>query len=512
MRQLKFPKFLFRKFIAFFVLLSFTSLNLFINPLNTYAEPPLGSASPRYGTRAVDPMALIGSLTLPEELGSIQEMFIPTDSMGYRPQSTQKTVDHGPWTDGLVIYLQSAHTNFDSETNTRKLIEFFQKEYGLPLVLLEGGEGRLDSLFFKSFPDERAKEKILNDYVNKGELSGAEIASILNEAYDTEYYGIETQALYNQNKDAFLKALQKGPEIGRVLDEMEMKLEGEIQTLLSSSSQTFHEQNKLFRREEIDLLEYLKLLRELYLKSGAGESAFETQYPELAKIIDLEEGEKRFKGEDYDTALTLLIRAFQKKVLARLPREEQMELNQMIQLERLGHLAQGMLVKRMKEVAREVNFSMEVPEVLKPSTTYAKTLSSIKGTRLFDQLEALEGELRQILPKTQEEREFLKDLHTLQMLRNLKELELVHGEWQQLQEWVNGRIGESENIRPYADTSFRRFAHLKSLFIDHFRFYELATQRDQTLFENLLRTLHEKKAKISVVVTGGFHSEGITQK
>ena len=103
----------------------------------------------------------------------------------------------------------------------------------------------------------------MNDYVSRGELSGGEVASILNEAYETEYYGIEAQTLYNQNKEAFIKALDQNPKIDQALNEIETQLEAETKTSLSNPSRTFYEQKKSFKREEIDLVEYLKSLKEL---------------------------------------------------------------------------------------------------------------------------------------------------------------------------------------------------------------------------------------------------------
>jgi hypothetical protein len=135
----------FQRPIAIFVLICFTLLNTFNQ--NLYAATPQGGVLPDHGMKQVDPNALIGALELPEEFGSIRDSFVP----------------EGGEAEKVILYVQNAHTNFDSEHNTRQLIEYFQKEYHLPLVLLEGGEGKLDSLFFRSFPDEKIKKRLLRD-------------------------------------------------------------------------------------------------------------------------------------------------------------------------------------------------------------------------------------------------------------------------------------------------------------------------------------------------------------
>src|SRR3989338_776449 len=127
---------------AFFLLISFTLLNVF-NPTFAQAQPPtVSQAAP--SINPIDPATFIQTLKLPEEFGTIQDQFLPETTGGKADQ--------------MVIYLQDAHGNYDAETNIRKLIGIFQEKYGLSLVFLEGGEGRLDSLFFRSFPDEVLKE------------------------------------------------------------------------------------------------------------------------------------------------------------------------------------------------------------------------------------------------------------------------------------------------------------------------------------------------------------------
>jgi len=526
--KLNLRKTLFSKFIAAFVLAAFC---LNTSSQSLYAQALSGSLHPHHGINQANPMTLIDSLKLPEELGIIQDRFIPEGKLNQ-----------------LVIYLQSAHTNLDSETNTKRLIEYFQKEYGLDLVLLEGGEGSFDSLFFKSFPDERMKEKLLNDYLSKGELSGGEAASILSEDYETKYYGIETQSLYDENKQAFLNAVSKEKEINQILAQIESKLTEESKNLFSSEPKTFFDKQQAFSREEIDLIEYLKTLKELYeseirnqlssdskvkaenliLEQGTFKS-FETSYPELFKLLTAKSNESRFKGEDFEIAMTQTIQTFKEKVLPKLPKARQMELNQMIQMHQIGALSQGMLVKRIQDVSKEINFTFETPKVLKPTAKHAQTLLSIKGTKLFNELETLESELRNALPKSNQERTLLANLYHLKLLKDFSRLEIVHKDWDLIKKYKPSELFSAVIASPEGAKQSRMeiasampglllrndnqaLERLDSLFISHFHFYELALKRDQALFENMMKRLKEEKAKITVVSTGGFHSEGITQK
>ncbi len=469
------------KSIAFFVLCSFTLLNTF-NTGFSYAQIiPTGSP-----TSAVDLSNLpkiIESLVIPENIGTIQERFIPD------PANQNNT---------LIVYVQNAHSNLDSERNTQDLIAHFQKELNLPLVLLEGGEGKLDNLFFKSFPDKELKEKLLNDYLAKGDLSGGETASILFDQHDTQYYGIENQALYDENKKAFLESLEKESEISRRLDVIQQELNQKAKSVLNENSLKFREKSEAFQKEEIDLMDYLKYL------SGFYDSSFSNAYSELAKILNAEQNEKRFKNEDVDAATTQLIATFQKKILPKLPRPKQMEINQMIQMHRIGHLGEGMLIGQLEKVAKEMNFFFETPEVLKPAARHAQTISAIKGTQIFEELKKLEQDLRNKLPETEQGRQILNDEHYVQMLRQFSRLEVLPEDWyfiksQKPSGLLKSSIGSSAS-------------EFDALFDPHFKFYQLADERDKVLFKNISNIIKKEKAKVALVSTGGFHVAGITHQ
>ena len=370
----------------------------------------------------------------------------------------------------------------------------------------------MDSLFFKSFPDEKLKEKVLNDYLQKGELSGGEAASILNEEFGTDYYGIETQTLYNENKKAFLEALQKEKQVLDLLGKIESELEVKADKLFSPSTKTFHEKEKAFHQESIDLIEYVKSLLSLpgghrptkqsqsknQIASGATlprNDNFAATFPELQKALVVEDNEKRFKGEKFDRATNKLIEDVQ-KVLAGLPKEKRIEMGEMIQVLRTGQASPGVFVKRVKELSQGMNLAIKIPEVLKPTAQHARTLSSIQGTKLFEELESLEENLRNSLPQSEEERALLQDFRHLELLRRLAKLELSSKQWEELEREMFGSF-------PALDPE---------LFSPALDFYRLATKRDEALFENMNRLVEKKKAKLAVIVTGGFHSAGITRK
>ena len=104
-----------------------------------------------------------------------------------------------------VIAIQDAHGVFDAQENIRALIEELQDKYGLKLVGLEGGAGKSDHTFLRTFPDKEVNRAQAEKYMRRAELSGGEAAAILNREPGI-FYGVETPNLYYKNRNSFLKA------------------------------------------------------------------------------------------------------------------------------------------------------------------------------------------------------------------------------------------------------------------------------------------------------------------
>ncbi len=110
-----------------------------------------------------------------------------------------------------IVLIQDAHCNYDAQINIQKTIHYLEKNNNFRLIAFEGGTGKVDLLPLRSFPDRLTKATVFEEYVNRGELSGAEYAS-LNASPDSKFYGIEDPGAYQENKRAFLKAIDQAKQ------------------------------------------------------------------------------------------------------------------------------------------------------------------------------------------------------------------------------------------------------------------------------------------------------------
>ncbi len=193
----------------------------------------------------------LDDLKIPEDMGSIQ--------------FTHQEAD----TDKFVLYVQDAHGIFDAQENIRRMIEYFREKYGVEAVAVEGSKGGLDPTLLRSFPDDFVKKKVMNQYKELGELSGADMAAILNPK-PSRFYGIEDWRLYEENFAAYVAADENREEINKKIEALKHALDQKRPQIFSVPLNRFHEKTDAFHEEKSGMFELLKYLVEVESRTEPG--------------------------------------------------------------------------------------------------------------------------------------------------------------------------------------------------------------------------------------------------
>ncbi len=131
--------------------------------------------------------------------------------------------------------------------------------------------------------------------------------------------------------------------------------------------------------------------------------------------------------------------------------------------------------------------------------------AEIDVTELLKEMSALEDQLVLVLAKTDEEKELVRQVTQLDLLKKLLQLELSRPEY-------DGVIASREAIEALAKDQ----GPLAPLVEQAFLFYEISLKRDNALVENLLALTRGERGtgnipRVLVLYTGGFHSAGIEE-
>jgi hypothetical protein len=111
--------------------------------------------------------------------------FIPASHISFEngisiPENLGKIESFGLSKDGkpFLIFIQDAHAVVDAQSHIEQIIQHLQEHYGVQVIAVEGSQQKLDPTLLRTFPDEKVRKKVLSEYVERGELGGAELAAI----------------------------------------------------------------------------------------------------------------------------------------------------------------------------------------------------------------------------------------------------------------------------------------------------------------------------------------------
>lgn len=406
---------------------------------------------------------------IPKELGSVQEEYIAAAKAPF------------------VIFIQDAHAILDAQANIQSLIGHLQENYGTALVALEGGKGAMDPTIFRAFPDEAVKKKVLRAYFERAELTGTEMAALFNRG-EARYFGIEDWPLYQANYLAYLKASRNREKILKELGALKEKFDAKRKTVYSDALNVFHEKVSAFMEEKSRLLDVLKFLKGL---SGTDEKIGE--YPELSALFESIERDSSMDKESLDVSIRELSDTLRKDAGRSMKKEALMEYNGQYQgfvtgkTEPAAFLA--FLVKTGEALGAPVELTPEMRELL----GHADTLASIRGTKVFSELERLIGAVREELITKPEERRLEEEYGRIDLLNDLARLELTR-----------------EKLEAYEKEAESCLSLLRdrTVMAPALEFYKYALTRDRVLQENLKKLMKDEGAGTAAVVLGGFHTLG----
>jgi aryl-alcohol dehydrogenase-like predicted oxidoreductase/serine/threonine protein phosphatase PrpC len=443
---------------AFVLLLTFTGSSTV--SAQSFARPVLSRDTQEPSARASGlTRVALEHLKLPAKLGRILEIHAPASSRG------------------TVIYVQDAHANRQAQFSIRELVGFFQSEFGLNQVALEGGAGQLDPTLFRTCPEPEALKRLFENYAARGELAGASLAAALNRE-EAVYRGVENLSLYFQGLRAFHEALKEKAFLIADARARERRIALEKQKHYSPELLRFDRLVSRWEEKSADLAELVETLAS-WKKPEA--------YPSLGLILGALAKERAFRPREVASEIRGLAGALSRVELSR---EERAVLNGKLQAyltERAdpASLADFLLhLASAKGLGRQASRARHLARLARERSSLGK----LGGPALFEELKAHISEVESFLLRNQKQRAIAREAKRLRRLRKLASLELTRDEW-----------AEVKSAAP------------ESAAAPAMRFYENAEKREEAMVENLLAILAEKQGPV-LLVTGGFHAPAIQER
>ncbi len=208
------------------------------------------------------PPISLKTLKIPAELGTVEEVF----------EGNKRE---------FVVLLQDAHANLSAQESIASLIDHLSRELNISLLAEEGAEGKIDTMLLRAIPAKEAVKEVLDRYVRRGKLNGAEFYAATSEK-STDFVGVDKRKLYLKNLSELLTVLS--------IQDQALKSVRSVRTATKTLEDVVYAEpllalNKLLARQSSDKIEFGAFLLEL--RKHAEQAGMElARFKQLEKITN----------------------------------------------------------------------------------------------------------------------------------------------------------------------------------------------------------------------------------
>lgn len=440
----------------------------------------------------------ISGIYIPDNLGRVVEVYQAEEKPGQEKKP-------------LVVHIQDLHTNPEGQLNLAGILETLIKDYKLNLVCSEGAEGEVDTSSVSSFPDYEVREKTARLFINSGELTGEEYLSITKYP-DLPIWGIEDKDIYFRNIIDFNKIMRFSQgaqvfvqQVKTALDKLKPKIYSKALLEVAAKEEEY-EENK------IDTAEYLDFLLAYEDRQD------EEKYKNINLFKETFELEKKIAQEKIKNESKELLIRLQEALNANKAESDAKTLFTKADLFKDQKISPFSFYSYLEELTlRHVSGDLTKYSNLFGFVDYLRKVNSLDSTRLFREVEELTYDTKDFLSFNEDQKALTKCYRHIKFLENFFNLRISN---EDLDRYLSDKEGHrvaffeaflKENLRKYNIESTVDFNMdiIDGNLPEIEDFYEIAIKRDKAMFDNTVREIERRGAKIAALITGGFHTRGV---
>ena len=414
---------------------------------------------------------------------------------------------------GIVVHVQDLHCNYDAQISIYNIINELIDKYRLGVVAIEGGIGELDTAPFSKSPNGSVKEDVSKYFIRLGELDGAGFAHIMRQSCFV-YWGADDAALYDRNVEAYKKSVAGEADNAKYYNNMRDIMEPIKEKAYPKVLKELDAKIAAYKDETLDFSSYVQYLNNLFREK----SLKTEEYPNFTALVSVVEKESRIDFIEVDNQRSGYVDILSQ----RLEKEKLSELLDKSLHFKTGKITPLVFYSYLKYTAEKegiAEFEKDYAQ-LALYISYIALYSQIDNTILFEEIETIEKAIKETMFTDDIQRRIDRACHNLNVLRDMFGLKLTTKTFNYYRanrkeftpSYIINFISDTAkkyNINYKLDPAFRNIAVRLP---DIERFYHLAEERDGVLVNNTLDVMRKNNAEMAVLVSGGFHTDGITRR
>ncbi|MBU1784245.1 MAG: hypothetical protein KKG95_02750, partial [Candidatus Omnitrophica bacterium] len=427
---------------------------------------------------------------------------VPYDAAGIQ----EAALDGG---DDVIVHIQDAHSSLSAQYSIVKLLNSLVADYDLDFIALEGAKGYIDTSILKTFPDKDIRRKTADLLMREGRMSAGEFFEITNDK-DILLYGVEDDDLYRKNVLEFREVAGARAHlvgmVGAFLDQtkaLEEKVySGELKILVDKS--------RRHRAGEFSFTDYWRALSPLAEHLG-----LETEgYRELQKLLKTIEFEKKINFIKANLERRRLV----DELSGNMEREELEGFVRKSVAFKENKVSQSSFHGYLAALAEKHGVNPAGYRNLEAFTRYVSIYETIDIFGLYAEIAVFEAGLREKLYRTSDERALYKMSRMADALKKLYSMELTNGDCAYIEsrrkdynardfaEFIREECGK---YRVPIEAGYDA-AEMISGMDGALEFYHTAERRNSAMLANTVRHMNAEGARVAALITGGYHTEGLS--
>jgi len=382
--------------------------------------------------------------------------------------------------DATVYCIEDIHAHLEAQKNIHRILNLLNRELSQnrpQAILLEGASGFVDTGVFDAMPSESVRGEIIRIFLEMGELSGAESFVLKGGEKRPLLWGMDDISLYARHLDVFKEALQKRQGDVQFLE----KQKRELFSSLNAEQKNFFSRWERLAHGEISYLEFIHFLSEYFERFGLHLKPKGS----IRHFLEIQKSSLKLNAEKIQAEIHDLLN----KILALNNKEEIKPVIEKILAHRLGRLPDKNFLNDILKWTRQFGINFHSYSHL---SEYYRVLQS---SEYFD-FDGLEKETEALAFQAAER---LTAANTAGSLHAEKWRKLLLLEKLAQLQWRRQDFNSHKDSIPESFSIYREF-------------YELALQRDNSLFENSLHFMKSRDLHSAAVVMGGFHRDSFAKQ
>jgi hypothetical protein len=446
-----------------------------------------------------------------ESIDSYRDI-INTPSFLSIPQNLGRIVEyHKGAGSTLIVHIQDRHTDPITQNNIASIIKTLNQQYNIHLMCLEGASEELDTSFYDSFKNTPLKEKVARFFVEKALFTGAEFYKITNRANYLRAVGAEDKGIYLEHLANYKNNQISKSAVLNLLRGLRVTADNLRNRVYSKDLKDLDDISRTYLDGEAKFSEYVSKLKAYADRSGTEIKA----YPNVEKFIELAEKEKTIDFDGASKEREALVKYFAEN----LKKEEARELIQLSLDFRLNKLSEIAFYDYLESLITDSGLPTTGYKNLFAYINYLRFSKAINHLEVFNEAEYFEERVQAAFCDNPAQRQLAEYSKAIRILRDLYDLKLTRRRLDYMEENPDffditkmqrflKKRSDGHGLRIASSALFTGLD--REVIEESKKFYRLALERDIALTENTLKSMKQYHKDKAILITGGFHTQGIT--